>query len=86
MSICTTDTAVTFRRLFSLSSVEGLQPAGTYQVSTDEEEIAGLSFVAYAGKTTLLYLPAVARSDGTRQAVKVDHAELALALEQDARD
>ena len=37
MSMRTTDTAVTFRRPFSLSSVEGTQPAGTYQVSTDEE-------------------------------------------------
>ncbi len=86
MSIRTTETAVTFRRPFSLSSIEGIQPAGTYQVSADEEQIAGLSFVAYARITTLLYLPADARSDATRQVVKVDPAELAAALEQDARD
>ena len=86
MSIRTTDTAVTFRRPFSLSSVEGIQPAGTYQVSTDEEQIASLSFLAYARMTTLLYLPANAKSDATRQVVKVDPAELAAALDQDARD
>lgn len=86
MSIRTTDSAVTFRRPFSLSSVEGTQPAGTYQVSTDEEQIAGLSFLAYARVTTLLYLPADAKSDATRQIVKVDPAELVAALERDARD
>jgi hypothetical protein len=86
MSIRTSDTAVTFRRPFSLSSVEGTQPAGTYQVSTDEEQIEGLSFLAYARVATLLYLPADAKSDATRQIVKVDPAELAAALERDARD
>jgi hypothetical protein len=86
MSSRTTDTAVTFRRPFSLSSVERTQPAGTYQVGTDEEQIAGLSFLAYTRLMTLLYLPADATSDATRQIVKVDPAELAAALEQDARD
>jgi hypothetical protein len=86
MSIRTTDTAVTFRRPFSLSSVEGTQPAGTYHVSTDEEQIADLSFLAYARVTTLLYLPADAKNDATRQIVRVDPAELAAALERDARD
>ncbi len=86
MSIRTTDTTVTFRRPFSLSTVDGVQPAGTYEVSADDEQIAGLSFVAYARKTTLLYLPADAKSDATRQVVTVDRAELAAALEQDARD
>lgn len=86
MSIRTSDTAVTFRRPFSLSSVEGTQPAGTYHVSTDEQQIEGLSFLAYARVTTLLYLPADAKSDATRQIVKVDPAELMAALERDARD
>ncbi len=86
MSIRTTDTAVTFRRPFSLSSIEGIQPAGTYQVSTDEEQIAGLSFLAYTRIATLLYLPAGAKGDSTRQIVKVDPAELAAALEHDARN
>jgi len=86
MSIRTTDTAVTFRHPFSLSSIEGIQPAGTYQVSTDEEQIAGLSFLAYTRIATLLYLPAGAKSDSTHQIVKVDPAELAAALEHDSRD
>jgi len=86
MSIRTTDTAVTFRRPFFLSSIEGIQPAGTYQVSTDEEQIAGLSFLAYTRIATLLYLPAGAKSDSTRRIVKVDPAELAAALEHDSRD
>jgi hypothetical protein len=42
----TTQTQVTFRHPFRLAAVEGMQPAGTYRLVTDEEQIPGLSFVA----------------------------------------
>ena len=35
---------VTFRRPFSLSGIDEVQPAGTYMVETSEELIEGLSF------------------------------------------
>ncbi len=42
-----TTTAVTFKAPFKLSSVDGEQPAGTYRVETDEEQVDGLSYSAF---------------------------------------
>jgi hypothetical protein len=50
---------VTFDRPFSLSSVDEVQPAGTYTVVIDEELIEGLSFLAYRRVATTIYLPIV---------------------------
>ena len=84
MSIRTTETTVTFRRPFKLSALEGEQPAGTYRVVTEEEQIPGLSFVAYRRTATLLHLPADPAPDATRQVVSVSPDELAEALAADA--
>lgn len=83
MSTRTTQSSVKFTRPFSLSSVEGEQPAGTYQVETDEEQIEGLSFDAFRRTTTFLYLPADPAPGVTRQVVQVDPKELAAALAAD---
>lgn len=80
----TTHTAVTFRRPFTLSSVEGPQPAGTYRLETEEEQIEGLSFNAFRRLAMTLHLPADPLPGGTRQVVQVDPAELAAALATDA--
>ena len=40
---------VTFARPFSLRGIDGVQPAGTYVVETDEELIQGLSFMPGGG-------------------------------------
>jgi hypothetical protein len=45
MAVRTTETTVTFRHPFTLTSLDGPQPAGTYRLVTDEEEILGLSFL-----------------------------------------
>jgi hypothetical protein len=39
----TTETMVTFRHPFVLAAVAATQPAGTYRLVTEEEEIPGLS-------------------------------------------
>ena len=44
----TTETAITFRRPFVLTTLDSAQPAGTYRIVIEEEEIPGLSFVAKA--------------------------------------
>jgi hypothetical protein len=82
MSIRTTETTVTFRRSFKLLALEGSQPAGTYRLVTEEEQIPGLSFVAFRRTATLLHLPAL--PGGTRQVVSVSPDELAEALASDA--
>lgn len=79
-----TETTVEFGRPFSLSSIDGVQPPGRYRVVVDEEEIGGLSYLAYRRTATMLHLPAVSVSDRTRQVVFVDPAELDAALARDA--
>ena len=84
MSTRTTVTTVTFQRSFTLSALEGTQPAGTYRLVTEEEQIPDLSFTAFRRTETLLYLPADPVPGGTRQVVNVSPDELAEALAADA--
>jgi hypothetical protein len=84
MATRTTETTVTFVHPFTLSSVDGIQPAGTYCLTTDEEQLPGLSFDAFRRFATLLHLPADPRPDSTRHVVQVDPQELAEALAADA--
>lgn len=74
----TTESTVTFRRPFDLEACDHVQPAGTYRVITEEEQVAGISFVAFRRTATLLY---------TRdQVVPVDPVELQAALDADRRN
>ena len=84
MSPRTTHTLVTFRRPFALSALDGVQPAGTYELETDEEQIEGLSFNAFRRTSVMLHLPANVAPGVTRQVVPVDPQELADALLADA--
>lgn len=72
--------SVIFERPFSLSVLDGEQPAGTYLVEVDEELIEGLSFISYRRVATTLYLPTASGGAGSVQAVTVDPRELAAAL------
>ncbi|MGE0701144.1 MAG: hypothetical protein AB7O57_18765 [Hyphomicrobiaceae bacterium] len=80
MSMRTTETTVTFRRPFTLLALEGTQPAGTYRLVTEEEQIPGLSFTAFRRTATLLHLPADPIPGGMRQVVSISPDELAEAL------
>jgi hypothetical protein len=79
----TIETTVTFTRPFTLTGLDGPQPAGTYTIETTEEEILDVSFPAFRRIETILRLPAVTRPGGTTQAVPVDPAELTAALAAD---
>jgi hypothetical protein len=85
MSTRTTETTITFEHPFTLSSVDGAQPAGTYRLVTDEEDISGVSFVGFRRIATSLYLPAISASGSSVQVFQVDPAELAVALASDSR-
>ena len=82
----TTETTITFRRPFTLSALDKAQPSGTYRVVTEEEEIPGLSFVAFRRTATLLHLPALSATSHTHQVVQVDPEEWAAVVEADGRD
>ena len=80
----TTETTVTFRNPFMLETFDRLQPAGTYRLVIDEEEILGLSFPAYRRTATVLHVPACSSGSTNRQAFPVDPKELEAALAADA--
>ena len=81
----TVQETITFDRPFSLSSVDEVQPAGTYTLAIDEELIEGLSFLAYRRVATTIFLPLRPGAAGSMQAVRVDPSELRIAQEQASR-
>ena len=86
MATRTTETSVTFRHPFALTSLDGTQPPGVDQLVVDEDEIDGLSFLAFRRTATMLHLPALAKvAARTHQVFLVDAEELASALEADAK-
>lgn len=82
----TTVTMVTFKHPFMLTSFDAPQPAGTYRMEVDEEEILGVSFRAFRRTGTILHLPAVSITDGPHRVVQVDFNELTGAIEADDRE
>ena len=86
MPVRTTETTVTFKRAFILPEFEGPQPAGTYRLVTDEEEISGLSFLAFRRVGTMLRLPSLATSGRAEQMISIDADDLAAALTADGEN
>jgi hypothetical protein len=80
----TIKSTVTFNHAFDLPSLKE-QAAGTYALETDEEQIEGLSFLAYRRVATLLHLPAIAPGQAPQQVIAVDPEDLRAALERDER-
>jgi hypothetical protein len=80
----TTSRAVTFTRPFAMMGTDGMQPAGTYTVETDEEPLPSLLHEGYRRTGTWLILPAHAARAGSSQLVSIDPAELEAALSRDA--
>lgn len=85
MTVRTTESTVTFARPFRTSALERTQPAGTYRIVTDEEEIFGLSFLAFRRTATTLHIPAVGALTTARQAVSIDPTELDAILAAESR-
>ena len=79
----TTETTVTFRRPFLLPPLEAPQPAGTYRVVVDDDEVPGLSFLAFRRTATMLALPAVTDTGGASQLVTISPEDLEAALARD---
>jgi hypothetical protein len=80
MDTRSTSSQITFRRPFRLNGVDGLQPAGSYTLTVEEERLDTLSFDAWRRTSATLYVP---------QGGAIDHAaismeELQAALARDA--
>ncbi len=83
MTMRTSRKAATFRRPFSLSGMDAVQPAGTYTVETNEELIEGLSFPAWRRTATVILLRPQAGAAGSGEDLDIDPLELDAALESD---
>jgi hypothetical protein len=79
----TTRMSVTFSRPFSLTDIDGIQPAGTYRIQTVDVTLDNLSFLAYRRVSTTIELPAVGTASSRRQVVTIDPLELETALKRD---
>ncbi len=75
---------VTFRHPFTLTNLDGPQPAGRYEVEMEEELIEGLSFPAYHRTLTIILLPGPPGGSVLVQAVTVNGDELDEAERRDA--
>jgi hypothetical protein len=80
MSTRSTETTLTFSKAFALD-----RPllAGTYRVVVDEEEIPGLSFLAFRRTATMLHVPALSALGGPNEMFLVNPDELAAVFEAD---
>lgn len=83
MTIRTTRTTVSFANPFTLWSLEGVQPAGEYVVLLDDEQIEGLSRIAYRRVATLFQTPATSASQKQIQSFPISQTELDAALMKD---
>lgn len=70
---------VVFRRPFVLRGLDSLQPAGTYRVDTDEEQLDTLTVVAWRRTATVVQL----ERGGITEHLAVDPTELHEALMRD---
>lgn len=83
MNIRTIQTMITFDHPFRMSGAEGVLPAGTYRVVTDEEQVPGLSFIAYRRMATMLHTPAISAPQGRSASLAIDPVELDAAQMKD---
>ena len=83
MAMRTSKKTVSFRRPFTLKSLDEVLPAGTYTVETDEEPITGISFLAYRRIQTLLYVHGKPGQTVPSRLLTIDPNELDAALKRD---
>jgi len=82
MTLRTSRHSVIFKFPFSMHGLDGVQPAGTYTIETDELLLEQLSFQAYRRVSTSIVLPLRGSSRGY-QMMKIDPAELEAAQRRD---
>lgn len=79
MTLRTTKTSIAFAAPFKLEGLDDEQPAGRYDVETDEEVVEGNGQTVYRRVATLL----IVRSHGLTRTVMVTPTELEAALARD---
>lgn len=77
------ETEITFAHPFLLDALVTALDAGTYRLTVDEEEIPGLSFVAYRTVAAHLEIPSIDRQGVQRQYLQVSTGEIEAVLLKD---
>lgn len=85
MATRSTSRTVEFRNAFFLRGMGAMQPAGSYVVDTDEEQIDTNLGTAYRRVGTWIWLSADAGNRGVVRMASIDPDELEAALVLDAR-
>jgi hypothetical protein len=73
---------VTFAHGFALRGIDGIHPAGTYDVDTDEESIDNVSLMSVAWRRVATMI--TIRGNGITQVHHIDPADLEASLARDA--
>lgn len=85
MDVRTVRSTVRFSSEFQFHGLDHPQPPGEYRVEYDEEQIEGISFLAFRRIATFLHLPAITTGKPPRQMVPVDLHDLEAALAKDGK-
>jgi len=80
MDTRSTSSQITFRQPFRLNGIEGLQPAGSYTLTVEEERLDTLSIDAWRQTSATLYVP----QGGAIDYVAISMEDLQAALRRDA--
>ena len=83
MSTRTKQETVTFGHPFTISGVDGVQPAGSYIVQIEEEALESLWFLAYRRVATSMLLPIHPSSTSSVQSILIEPRELEESLARD---
>jgi hypothetical protein len=83
MAIRRSETTVTFRYPFTMPSVDGRQPAGTYRIVTDDDEVAVTPFAITTRVAMHLHTPALSMKAAVGNVFTITATELAIALDED---
>ena len=84
MTIRSRQISVVFKHDFYIEGIDRTLPPGAYDVVTDEEEIEGLSFLAYRRVATSFRVTGPTRERVTTESFSIDPDDLAEALQKDA--
>jgi len=82
MAIRTRSKLVIFKHHFNIGALPEQQPAGSYQVDTDEKLIEGLSFVAYKRIQTIIHLHSKNKLESLTRALTISAKDLEVALQK----
>lgn len=79
----TTQSVVRFSRPFLLPGFDLPQPPGDYRVDHDEQQIDGISLLAWHRTGAFIYLPALGTERTMLQMISINPADLEAAIEKD---